>query len=645
MMKCFALLALLIVAAAAIDDHCAKFMTCDTCIAEPLCGWCSHPVVYPGNITGPQCAGFDPRVPTPFACNGIYSTEQCIQGYTCDFTDYTCKLDKPGSGDTKAQCQANCKNDGKVYLCNETTKECHEVEPGTPGAASKLECESSCKHPTPHPVTPDPNVTLWACNYSTGQCAQTEPGKGSSKEVCEQQCKKQNQTQYMCNKFLQKCLKLPPGIPGQNLEDCEKKCQNKPTPGPPPNMNKGLYRGIEIENGYTVGEVDLLINDSLVIYATFIDGKERDVSRGTPSHTESTNLEMWIEFTSGTLAGKTVKTISDNSGKPGAELVYMTTAMGAPGGEVPTSINDAMTHQGQKVLALGKCHTPECVFTLPESMYRVKARMVDHCSPFHESCEVCLAQKFCGWCSMNVTYKDGTVGTQCAGFNPDVNSSTAFVCAGRYSTLECTAGYMCSPDFKCVPTTPGNGMPKEMCTQVCRPTPPPTPPPQQYVCNITTKQCLKCNSTYCPGSLPLGPCEAACSNPKPGPSGNLIGIWRGIQIQNGYDHYEYQLVFTNLTVKMFKNKVYMYSANITSLGSDVMLMTVIDGPYATWSYGVIYQLATQPQGGYEEITYAQGVMGQSFPPSLQAAMSSAGMTEYKMSKCTEMPCKFEEPSK
>jgi len=61
---------------AADPDHCFPYTTCETCIAQKFCGWCSTPVIG-GN--GAQCAGFSPtNGSSPFICIGTYQTTTCL---------------------------------------------------------------------------------------------------------------------------------------------------------------------------------------------------------------------------------------------------------------------------------------------------------------------------------------------------------------------------------------------------------------------------------------------------------------------------------------------------------------------------------------------------------------------------------------
>eukprot|EP01013_Petalomonas_cantuscygni_P002484 TRINITY_DN12564_c0_g1_i1.p1 TRINITY_DN12564_c0_g1~~TRINITY_DN12564_c0_g1_i1.p1 ORF type:complete len:495 (+),score=106.28 TRINITY_DN12564_c0_g1_i1:74-1558(+) len=60
----------------------------------------------------------------------------------------------------------------------------------------------------------------------------------------------------------------------------------------------------------------------------------------------------------------------------------------------------------------------------------------------HYTCEDCLkASSECGWCATNVTYKDGKLGTQCAGVGSGIPS---FSCPAQYSTSHCMVSPNCS---------------------------------------------------------------------------------------------------------------------------------------------------------------------------------------------------------
>lgn len=269
----------------------------------------------------------------------------------------------------------------------------------------------------------------------------------------------------------------------------------------------------------------------------------------------------------------------------------------------------------------------------------------DPCTAYGANCTYCLAHEYCGWCSTDVIYADGQTGSQCAGFNPNDANSSAFVCNGRYSTFACTVGYDCDKNTSQCVVDPiaGNGFPLSECEQLCRPTPPPTPPQDMYICNITTKQCYKCNETFCPGAMPQATCAAACVKPKPGPTGLVVGLWRGLQIQNSYPLTEYEWLFNASALTVYKQGQEQWSATITSYGGDVMQFDVVSGTASGSKFSAIYSV--QNQGGplYSIMTLAVGSKNGNVPQSFATPMETAGEIELVLAKCVSSPCKFNNP--
>ncbi|KAK3281735.1 hypothetical protein CYMTET_10489 [Cymbomonas tetramitiformis] len=140
-------------------DHCGAKLDCESCVKEDLCGWCSTPVVFHDGSTGPRCAGFDKNGSTHFTCNGIYSTEECIQGYECNTTSYTCDLAAPGQGVSKENCELQCKPAAETYVCNPVNFTCEKSTPGH--GTSKDLCEASCQHIKPTNSTPTDVKGSW----------------------------------------------------------------------------------------------------------------------------------------------------------------------------------------------------------------------------------------------------------------------------------------------------------------------------------------------------------------------------------------------------------------------------------------------------------------------------------------------------
>jgi len=682
-------LAALIAVALAQSDPCAQYSPCSTCVGHGLCGWCSLPVTYPGNNTpGNQCAGFNPSGPNQFTCNGIFSTGSCNQGYVCNYTDFTCQLGNPGEGVPLIKCEQDCYNHGQVFLCNSTTKKCYEVPPGTPGAQSYGDCMAQCVNPTtqtssPNPNSPSPSPSLtYDCNTTTGQCYQTTPGHGSSLQQCQAQCQQQT-TFWQCNKFLWQCIQAPTGAASKDL--CQASCNPPhPTPNPPPQF-QGLWRGLFIQNGYKVGEVDFLIT---LTNFTMVDltGGSTKVLRGIPlQYNNGQQLQLWVNITSpDSLAGKFLKAYSlTPTPNPGAETNYMTAVWGAPGQDPPPLDTAMAGGNGAFVTYNADCLSQACVFTMPVDSIREfdehlfhhlhaerrlskkhkelhliakqekagllprrevneKLMIVDHCSQYSQNCSYCLSHEFCGWCSQNVTYSDGTQGTQCAGFN-SFNNSAPFQCDGRYSTTNCDPGYVCNQfNQTCQPTSPGNGFPLNVCELICKPTPSPTPPPEQYYCNTTDNTCYKCNTkdNACPGGMPLPQCEDACTQHKKGPNAATIGSWRGFQIKQGYKTGEYELVINNVTATFYKAEQQVWQAEADSFGSNLQLFEITSGQWAGKTLSAIIQFSQQSEI-LSFMTIAFSAPNGAVPQQFDDGMTTAGMDEYIFAMCLGHGCKWD----
>jgi hypothetical protein len=695
-----ALVAVVLVAVAAVAslvaaDPCAQYLSCQTCLAAPVqCGWCSVRVVFASGAQGPQCTGIPGA--QPFTCPAIFSDDEvCIQGYICDTASGTCRLAPPGQGTSKAQCEKACvpvspSPHAQVYCCDAIAKTCSPCASGTPGSASYEICMAQCRHvPTP---APGPVAPVYACNATTWQCQRVPAGtpNSASLQVCESWCN-ESSSAFTCNYATGACDRAAPGSGGVPLAVCRRICQNvtntpsptrPPAPGPPPEYI-GVWRGVEIQNNYAVGEWDMSVNATTVVLVR-VHQSGNVVQVGVPYHiVNSPDLEFWILITSGPGAGSYLRSIGDTSGERGPQTKFATMALSRAGGAAPTSIAAAMINGVDRVLAWTRCipGEPYCHFALPgvgaaeaaaqaaaaarakrvqekrvelahkqqqqqqrkKNHETVGAAYTDYCSKFGETCSVCTANSGCGWCSTDVEYSDGSVGTQCAGF---VGNHTRWTCAGRFSTDGCEVGYNCeSGSFTCTPTVPGDGMPQAVCLATCKPTPPPNPTVPQYTCDLVTKQCIHCTSDHCPGSMPLGQCEQLCPHPMPGPTPAMTGIWRGIYIQQRYPNGEVDLVLNATGAFMYVDGAPLFTASVVSLGADVMLWTIETGAPSLVgkTIGVLYQMATTFYGLYWQGTFVLGLPDHGFPDGYEHGMYVPGMKELVLAKCLESPCAFHAP--
>lgn len=451
------------------NDHCNAFDNCAACVASPFCGWCSTPVVYQNGAPGFNCAGFNNNGSNPFVCNGIYSTNTCVRGYECNITSYTCELTVPGGGSPLEVCESNCSTVGKTFICNNKTFMC-ELAPAGEGTSLEA-CEANCSSthapssnsPASHSPassspasnspasnspssSPQPTVApTYLCNSTALQCQQAPPGQGTSLLVCQQQCKKSNNT---------------------------------------PSALLGLWRVFPIDSTTPLNEYDLWfhVNNTVSIY--------------TPSFTSQCTVttvgnDVW--FNGCTAPEPPLLKCLYEVSLTMPETYHAMIACNYAGGNAPTDFNSALVTPNVSTMFMSRC-VPDgyCKFhfgasnsssffedaaVVPKRTRVVKAQSMtakDPCTQYAANCSYCLSHALCGWCSANVVYTDGQTGTQCAGFSSDPHQKNPFTCSGSYSTEMCLPGWVCEPvNQTCEPTIPGSGVPEQDCVASCKAKPGP----------------------------------------------------------------------------------------------------------------------------------------------------------------------------
>ena len=563
-MRVLLICSLIVAIVTSASDHCNNFHSCASCVASPFCGWCSSKVVYQDGAPGHHCAGFNKNASDPFVCNGIYSTKTCTRGYECDTTNYTCALSAPGTGVSKSQCESNCSDVGKTFVCNNSSHTC-EVAP--PGQGTSLPiCEQQCSptqapashspashspashHPAspgPHSSpTPQPTVApTFTCNTTTLKCHQAEPGEGTSKPVCEAACKPSNHT---------------------------------------PSSLVGLWRAFPISFTTEVEEKDFLFATDSVEVATASSTETLSVV--------SVGSEVWLEK-----PGSVLKCIYQM--QPGLpETFELILACGA---EAPASIEAAMSGSGDQAWFLSQCvNDGYCKFHLgPHNSSRQLLRAAEHlvqntdpCSQYGSNCTECLTHEYCGWCSTNVVYSDGSVGTRCAGFN-NSGGKNAFTCTGSYSTEMCYPGYECDAvNQTCSPVAPGNGQPKSACMSSCK--------------------------------------------ARPGPPTQLTGKWRGIVVNNGYP---FGVIVVNIeedNVTITEPDGSAVSGTIKHVAGQVFIKFT-SGPNSGAAIAGIYTIQQIDVITYIDLAF--GGANSDAPTEYKTPMRPPGM-ELVLAKCTASGC-------
>jgi len=579
------------------DDPCSKFATCQQCVDQAYCGWCSTYVVYNDGSRGKQCAGFDPDHPhtRPFTCHGRYQTTECTPGWVCDYSNLKCFETAPGQGDTKEVCEETCVKPPQTYVCDQS------------------------------------NLT----------CVEASPGHGASLPVCQQGCFEG----YACNATSLTCFKQLGGAP---LADCENNCGKKSNNTPSDLL--GVWRGLQVNGNYLKGEWQANFGaDSLELR---FPKSAKILLKGQVQLIERPTRQLYITINEGpeTYKDKVLRVIYQYVYGP--EVRLATLAISAPDGPLPSSYDEAMTTSDMTVLVMMQCLDPtRCKFkfdaalemlsaadkkrlALPEELTTVKLdqkenlmAVNDSCRPFL-TCPDCIAQKFCGWCSTKVVYNDSSIGGNCAGFNPD-NSKKPFVCKGTYSTNECPA----APTAPSVPTmappvAPVPPVPSAPVTNA--PTYAPSKPRPSYKCNATTYMCFEVG----PGQgSSKEVCEQTCHPPKNVTPIALIGKWRGLEIDQDYQEGEWTAVFNNVTVVLTPPNGDAITGRVAGDSSQLWVY-LDDGSILRGIWQVAYGIETKDFG------WAIGKLNDRAPKNFAEAMNTAGMVEYEFVSCLKDNCSF-----
>lgn len=590
----------------AIDDPCNVNPDCNTCIKQQYCGWCSTPVVYRDGSTGAHCAGFSVNgSANPFVCHGVYSTVACVPGYVCGPNQYCVETD-PGSGSTKDECDKTCQHTGITYTCDKTSGKCVIAPAGSGGSLD--DCQKKCT-PPPVPIAP-------ATPSAPNAPAQNSP---NSPPVP---------------------FAVVPGTPDALL---------------------GFWRGVQISNGYVAGEFDFDFQKTTVTI-TDPSGKQLTGITIQPLGGNPSN-QVWVNIAHvGTLR------FLWEDAPNGPETINIVIAHGDPDGPAPRNVIDALSAGGgTAVFALSMCipGTP-CVFqsTAPTAAATHvaatgrKLQQADHCSP-QATCHECLVVPFCGWCSGQVKYQSGRIGAHCVGF--DANHTDDFTCNGTYSTITCPQLYTCdAPKQQCVLSDTGTYGSLDACQKACFAA-------ITYDCNTTTWQCEPTTPGH-GSSLPI--CQDNCNKTKPPPVPSpitpssptspamnpplppvtpitppvLIGVWRGVEIDNRYKTGEWDFNFDmNGGVSVYFNSQKAFDAVVGITAGGWLVLNITSGAGAGDVRIVNYQVANTMSVAFT--TFAMGAPGvTSGPPDYNPAMTNVNQLEFVLVRCVAANCVFTPPA-
>jgi hypothetical protein len=679
-----------------IGKQCADFRD-NTTHCDPTtgkCGWqCSGQTetgqcilgwICGGNETGYQCI----RAATPGSGTPSYNDCQagCVPrpSFKCsDPTTGTCSAcaspTDPNCTHDYSKCNEGCQA-AKTYQCNTTAGTCMPCPAGTPPSqcVSGPDCLSTCKAKTvkyecdiPTDVTQEPQCkpctdpSSSACRFAAeADCNKTcvwtykcdvnatggpkcskdpsghgipaAPGKDPSL-WCDQQCTKD--VTYTCDQRAKTCNATGTGGGGQNKTQCEANCPTKPQPTPPAEM-LGVWRGLEIHNGFQRGEWTMNVSaTNVVIYEPamkiYASGNASHLPiQGGPSGETG---ELWISSTAGKLVGTVKMIYGDANLEP--ELAYI--ALGVSETQPGTPITDydtGMVTATDKVLGMMRCKDDiNCHWHLPPTPPSPLLSMIympptpapkafesaDACNQYL-SCDDCIGKSVaggnvCGWCSTPVHYLNGSQPTgphQCAGHRQSV--STGWTCYGTFRTISCS----------------------------------------DFVCDPVIKQCTKATTPSGPGHYPTkDACDKACGGgPSPPPYQPCVdfnGVYRGIQIDLNYGKGEWDATFSQTSTTPpqttatfeFVPTSYTYSGTMTcqtgkTQGEGDFKLKLTNG---TTLYG-LYDTKGGAQPETQGLTLAFSNIGMVVPPTdFRSAMPGLNASVYGYTKCADYKkgvCKF-----
>lgn len=214
------------------------------------------------------------------------------------------------------------------------------------------------------------------------------------------------------------------------------------------------------------------------------------------------------------------------------------------------------------------------------------------------------------------------------------HTSTGWLCPDLYMKSGCVAGYVCNHTTgQCALGPPGEGGHLDKCKAECKP--PAPPPPPQYVCNTTTLTCEKAPKS---GQPTKQSCDSTCGHTTPS---NLVGLWRGLDVQTGFAIGEWVMNFSTSSVAWGPSgSPRMYEADVAQLGPQKLELTMTA---PATSKGQI-RLATYSNAGWptgpETWSFAVAIQKEGShvapPDALPGdALGDAGLDVYVLHGCHE----------
>jgi len=377
----------------------------------------------------------------------------------------------------------------------------------------------------------------------------------------------------------------------------------------------GTWRGIQINVGYKTGEWKMVVNPDSTVTIT-----KPDKSVWAKGVLQQMDSEYWIQESDGVRRSIFVK-----NQQPTVNI--LTWAVGNKGLPPPPDFDTAMKAiTPGTVFVFWKCvSASNCDFTqvqdvINNMMKKIKQEIDDACS-IHPDCISCIEdpENKCGWCSTNVIYKNGSaIGKQCAGHNND-GTKDPFICNGMYSTETCVPFSTTSTTTDTSGSSGSTGSSGTSGTSTTT-----SGNLKKFNCNTKNLTCEKSETGY---DYEVD-CEQTCK-PTPIPV-DLVGTWRGLQINKNYIVGEWKAVFTHDQVTITKPDGDKLTGKVTLVG-DFLVVDPTSGPLKGKKISGLWNLAFGPETRF--LLWAWGVPGGSPPKSFESAMGEANNAEFAMASC------------
>jgi len=196
------------------------------------------------------------------------------------------------------------------------------------------------------------------------------------------------------------------------------------------------------------------------------------------------------------------------------------------------------------------------------------------------------------------------------------HTSKGWICFNLYMHDGCVAGYVCdSVAGQCIQAAAGQGDTLTNCESTCTANP---VTDTTYECDATTFTCVEATNKFDQKT-----CDASCADETPA---DLIGLWRGINVQTGFMMGEYVMNFTESTVawglvadpRMVVAKVSIISPSTLSLlvlepassAGNVIIATYTSPGWPTGPETTGMTIAIQADGSHQappqDARYAMG---------------------------------------